>query len=122
VSGDPARLQQVIWNLLSNAIKFTPAGGSVALAIRPLKGSVAIEVRDTGIGIVRASLPRVFERFWQADSTSTRSHSGLGLGLALVRHIVELHGGEVRAESDGPERGSRFTVTLPAATRLSALS
>jgi signal transduction histidine kinase/integral membrane sensor domain MASE1 len=122
VSGDPARLQQVIWNLLSNAIKFTPAGGSVALAIRPLEGSVVIEVSDTGIGIVPASLPRVFERFWQADSTSTRSHSGLGLGLALVRHIVELHGGEVRAESDGPERGSRFTVTLPAATRPSALS
>jgi signal transduction histidine kinase/integral membrane sensor domain MASE1 len=121
VSGDPARMQQVIWNLLSNAIKFTPAGGSVTLAIRPFEDSVAIQVSDTGIGIAAASLPRVFERFWQADSTTTRSHSGLGLGLALVRHIVELHGGEVRAQSDGPERGSRFTVTLPA-TRLSALS
>jgi len=122
VSGDPARMQQVIWNLLSNAIKFTAAGGTVALSIRPLADSVAIEVSDTGIGIAAASLPRVFERFWQADSTSTRSHSGLGLGLALVRHIVELHGGEVRAQSDGPARGSRFTVTLPAASQLSALS
>jgi signal transduction histidine kinase len=80
---------------------------------------VAIEVSDTGIGIAATSLSRVFERFWQADSTSTRSHSGLGLGLALVRHIVELHGGEVRAQSDGPDRGSRFTVTLPAPARTS---
>ena len=118
---DADRMGQVIWNLLSNAIKFTPAGGSVALTIRPLEDSVAIEVSDTGIRLAPASLPRVFERFWQADSTSTRSHSGLGLGLALVRHIVELHGGEVRAQSDGPERGSRFTVTLPA-TRLSAVA
>jgi PAS domain S-box-containing protein len=114
VSGDPARLQQVIWNLLSNAIKFTPSGGTVALRVGDNAASVTIEVEDTGVGIPAEFLPHVFERFWQADSSTTRVHGGLGLGLALVRHIAELHGGEVHASSEGEGRGSRFTVTLPA--------
>jgi PAS domain S-box-containing protein len=114
VSGDPARLQQVIWNLLSNAIRFTPAGGAVLLTVQASGSSVVIEVRDTGIGVSAAFLPHLFERFWQADNTSTRAHGGLGLGLALVRHIVELHGGEVEARSEGEGCGSTFVVRLPA--------
>jgi PAS domain S-box-containing protein len=113
VSGDPARLQQVIWNLLSNAAKFTPAGGRVTLTLRLSGSTVIIEVTDTGIGISPAFLQRVFERFWQADSTTTRTHGGLGLGLALVRHIVEVHGGEVEARSAGEGQGSTFVVRLP---------
>jgi PAS domain S-box-containing protein len=113
VSGDPARLQQVVWNLLSNAAKFTPAGGRVTLTVRPSASTVAIEVTDTGMGISPGFLHRVFERFWQADSTSTRTHGGLGLGLALVRHIVEVHGGEVEARSAGQGQGSTFVVRLP---------
>ena len=115
VSGDPARLQQVIWNLLSNAAKFTPEGGTVSLVVRESKAKgVAIEVTDSGIGIAPALLPHVFERFWQADSSTTRVHGGLGLGLSIVRHIVELHGGDVEARSAGEGCGSRFTVVLPA--------
>jgi PAS domain S-box-containing protein len=114
VSGDPARLQQVMWNLLSNAAKFTPAGGTVSLALGASASGMSLEVADTGIGIPAAFLPRLFERFWQADSTSTRTHGGLGLGLALVRHIVEAHGGFVKASSEGEGRGSRFVVHLPA--------
>jgi signal transduction histidine kinase/integral membrane sensor domain MASE1/CheY-like chemotaxis protein len=113
VSGDPARLQQVIWNLLFNAIKFTPQGGTVSLAVRIADASANVEVSDTGIGIPPEFLPRLFERFWQADSTSTRVHGGLGLGLALVRHLVEIHGGDVEARSAGDGRGSTFVVTLP---------
>ena len=96
VAGDPARLQQVIWNLLSNAAKFTPAGGSITLRVGHQSSFVVIEVTDSGIGIPPESLPRVFDRFWQADGSTTRVHGGLGLGLALVRHLVELHGGDVR--------------------------
>jgi len=114
VYGDPARLQQVIWNLLSNAIKFTPSGGTVTLSVRVSASNVHIEVTDTGLGIPPEFLPHVFERFWQADSTSTRVHGGLGLGLALVRHLAELHGGDVRATSAGENKGSTFRVTLPA--------
>jgi PAS domain S-box-containing protein len=114
VSADRTRLQQVVWNLLSNATKFTPAGGMVRLSVRETEATVVLEVADTGVGIAPGLLPRVFERFWQADSTSTRVHGGLGLGLALARHIVELHGGEIRATSAGEGRGSQFTVTLPA--------
>src|SRR5262249_39851647 len=114
VAADAARLQQVIWNLLSNATRFTPAGGSVVLSVRESNSSMIVEVRDTGIGIPKELLPRVFERFWQADGTTTRSQGGLGLGLALARHIAELHGGEIHATSEGPDRGSTFSVALPA--------
>ncbi|MBH8551555.1 response regulator [Nostocaceae cyanobacterium CENA357] len=142
VCGDPARLQQIVWNLLTNAIKFTPQGGRVEVRIESLKqeteqtqaifpnsetklSSTAgtldlatsyyaqIQVIDTGIGIGSDFLPKVFERFRQADSTTTRSHNGLGLGLAIVRHLVELHGGTIVAESPGEGQGATFTVKLP---------
>ena len=113
VVGDPDRLQQVVWNLLSNAVKFTPRGGRVAVHLRRNDDAVAIEVTDTGDGIRADFLPFIFDRFRQADSSMARAHSGLGLGLAIVRHLVELHGGTVAAESDGPGRGSRFRVRLP---------
>ncbi len=113
LGADPGRLQQVLWNLLSNAVKFTPAGGTIALAARAVGDDVEIEVRDTGSGIAHDFLPHVFERFRQGDSSPTREHGGLGLGLAIVRHIVELHGGAVRAASDGPGQGALLTVTLP---------
>jgi signal transduction histidine kinase len=113
ISGDPERLQQVVWNLLSNAIKFTPPGGRVVVRVEHAGESVRLAVSDNGAGIEPAILPRLFERFWQADSTTTRTQGGLGLGLAVVRHLVELHGGTVRAESAGEGRGATFTVTLP---------
>jgi PAS domain S-box-containing protein len=114
VAGDPARLQQIVWNLLSNAAKFTPAGGTITLRVAREASHVVVEVADTGIGIAPDLLPRVFDRFWQADGSTTRVHGGLGLGLALVRHLVELHGGEVSARSGGDGHGSTFTVQLPA--------
>jgi len=113
ISGDPDRLQQVFWNLLSNSVKFTPPGGRVDARLKTSATHVTIEVIDTGVGIDPEFLPFVFERFRQADSTSTRQHSGIGLGLAIVRHVVELHGGTVRAESAGEGKGATFTVTLP---------
>jgi len=113
INGDPDRLQQVFWNLLSNAVKFTPAGGYVEVRLAPSEDGVSIIVADNGIGIDPQFLPFVFERFRQADSTSTRQHSGMGLGLAIVRHVVELHGGSVRAASPGEGKGSTFTVMLP---------
>jgi PAS domain S-box-containing protein len=113
VSGDPDRLQQVVWNLISNAIKFTPSGGSVRVRLRRADGHVDVVVEDTGAGIRPDFLPHVFERFRQSDSSSTRAHGGLGLGLALVRHLVELHGGTVSAESRGQGHGATFTVRLP---------
>ena len=113
VAGDPARLQQIVWNLLMNAVKFTPRGGFVKLDAVPLSSSIQIRVSDTGKGIDPAMLPHIFERFRQADSSSTRSYGGLGLGLSLVKHLVELHGGTVAAESDGEDRGAAFTVQLP---------
>lgn len=112
-SGDQNRLQQVIWNLLSNAIKFTPKGGTVSLKLHENNSEINLEIRDTGIGISPEFLPFVFERFRQADSSSTRSHGGLGLGLAIVRHLVELHGGSVSASSPGKDQGTTFTVKLP---------
>ncbi|MGI9105727.1 MAG: sensor histidine kinase [Pyrinomonadaceae bacterium] len=114
VSGDPDRLQQVVWNLLANAVKFTPEGGRVDIALRRTKKSQAeIVVTDNGAGINADFLPRVFEHFQQADNTSTRTHGGLGLGLAIVRRLIELHGGTVAAESEGEGRGAIFRVNLP---------
>jgi signal transduction histidine kinase/ActR/RegA family two-component response regulator len=115
VSADPERLQQVLWNLLSNAIKFTPAGGRVEVRVETLGGECTIEVSDTGVGIAPEFLPYVFDRFRQADGSLTREHGGLGLGLAIVREIVEMHGGTVSASSPGRDRGATFTVRLPLA-------
>jgi signal transduction histidine kinase len=114
VSGDAARLQQVVRKLLLNSVKFTPAGGSVFVRLRHAGRDVEIVVSDTGQGIPAEFLPYVFERFRQFDGSTTREHGGLGLGLTIVRHLVELHGGTVRAESEGEGLGSTFTVTLPA--------
>ena len=113
VLGDPARLQQVVWNLLSNAVKFTPVDGTVEVVSGPSNGSVAISVSDSGPGIGPELVPRIFERFRQAESGQGRRHSGLGLGLAIVRNVVEMHGGTVRAENGNPGTGARFTVLLP---------
>ncbi len=112
--GDAERVQQIAWNLITNAVKFTSPGGRVRVALRELDGArVEISVADTGKGIAPAYLPLVFERFSQADSSSTRQHSGLGLGLAITRHMVELHGGTIEAASEGEGRGATFTVRLP---------
>ena len=113
VSGDVDRLQQVIWNLLSNGVKFTPAGGRILVQLARADGRAEIRVEDTGMGIDADLLPHVFERFRQGDSSSTRAHGGLGLGLALVRHLVEMHGGTVTAASPGRDRGAVFVVSLP---------
>ncbi|MBE8997061.1 response regulator [Nostoc sp. LEGE 12447] len=120
VYGDPARLQQIVWNLLTNAIKFTPKGGRVEVNLsivcseeQTTQKYAQIQVIDTGIGISSEFLPKVFERFRQADSTTTRSHNGLGLGLAIVRHLVELHKGTISAQSPGSGQGATFTVRLP---------
>lgn len=113
VSGDPTRLQQVVWNLLSNAVKFTPKGGRVEMRLERIDSHVEIVVSDTGMGIPQEFLPFVFDRFRQADGTSTRTFGGLGLGLAIVRHLIELHGGTVRVESLGKGKGATFTVSLP---------
>ena len=104
VAGDASRLQQVIWNLLSNAVKFTPRGGKVSVDYTRHGSFAELVVRDTGLGISADFLPHVFERFRQAESTATRSHRGMGLGLAIVRHLVELHGGMVTAASEGENR------------------
>jgi signal transduction histidine kinase/response regulator RpfG family c-di-GMP phosphodiesterase len=115
VAGDPARLQQVIWNLFSNAVKFTPAGGRVGVKLERDGASARITVSDTGVGIDPQIIPYIFDRFRQADGSTTREHGGLGLGLAIVRHLVELHGGTVSAESAGRDSGATFTVALPVA-------
>ena len=115
IEGDPKRLQQVLGNVLSNAIKFTSEGGEVRVRCAPDRGSVAIDVRDTGVGIDPAFLPYVFDRFRQADSRSTRRHGGLGLGLAIARHLVEQHQGTIAAHSDGVGRGATIALRLPAA-------
>lgn len=116
VSGDSDRLQQVLWNLLSNAIKFTPDGGQVLVQLTRSGTQAEIRVSDSGCGIRAEFLPFVFERFRQADGSSTRSHNGLGLGLAIVRHLVEMHGGVVRVDSPGEGQGTTFTVRLPILT------
>jgi PAS domain S-box-containing protein len=113
VLGDPSRLQQVFWNLLNNAIKFTPKGGRVQVLLQRINSHVDVSVIDTGEGISPDFLPHVFNRFQQADPSTTRRHGGLGLGLAIVRSLVELHGGEVRAKSGGIGKGATFIVTLP---------
>lgn len=113
VSGDPDRIQQIIWNLLTNAIKFTPKGGHVQVRLENIGSNVEISVSDTGQGIAPEFLLHVFERFRQSDSSSTRRHGGLGLGLSIVRQLVELHGGTVTAESPGVGKGTTFKVTLP---------
>ncbi|MBI1735923.1 MAG: GAF domain-containing protein [Candidatus Rokubacteria bacterium] len=113
VTGDPGRLQQVVWNLLSNAVKFTPEGGRIELRVARAGDHAQVIVRDNGIGIAPDVLPYVFDRFRQADGSITRQHGGLGLGLAIVRHLVELHGGTVDVTSDGPGEGTTFLVILP---------
>ena len=113
VMGDEERLQQIVWNLLSNAIKFTPQGGCVEVRLEQVNSTAQITVKDTGKGINPAFLPYVFDRFRQADSTTTRSHGGLGLGLAIVRHLVEMHNGMVDAASEGEGKGATFIVQLP---------
>jgi signal transduction histidine kinase/CheY-like chemotaxis protein len=113
ISGDANRLQQVVWNLLSNAVKFTNSGGRVCVKVSQGGGAVEVSVSDTGQGINKEFLPYVFERFSQADSTTTRHHGGLGLGLAIARHLVEIHGGTIRAESKGEDRGATFIIRLP---------
>jgi signal transduction histidine kinase/ActR/RegA family two-component response regulator len=115
VQGDPDRLQQVVWNLLSNAVKFTPGEGRIEVRLERLGGQGRIQVADTGMGIRKDFLDYVFDRFRQADSSSTRAHGGLGLGLSIVRHLVELHGGTVRAESEGEGKGATFSVAIPLA-------
>jgi signal transduction histidine kinase/ActR/RegA family two-component response regulator len=113
ILADPVRLQQVIWNLLSNAMKFTPRGGEVAVSVQDRGSHVVFRVTDTGKGIAPSFVPHLFDRFSQEDPTSTRQHGGLGLGLAIAKHLVELHGGTISAESAGEGRGATFTVQIP---------
>jgi CheY-like chemotaxis protein/two-component sensor histidine kinase len=113
ISGDPARLQQVVWNFLSNAVKFTPKGGKIQVGLERVESHVALSVSDNGVGITPEFLPHVFDRFRQGDQSTTRSFGGLGLGLSIVKHLVELHGGSVRVMSEGTDRGTTFVVDLP---------
>ena len=115
VMGDPNRLQQIVWNLLSNAVKFTPKSGRIQVVLKRVDSHVEIVVSDSGVGITPYFLPHVFDRFRQADSSSTRQYGGLGLGLGIVRNLVELHGGTVQAISEGEEKGATFVVSLPLA-------
>jgi CheY-like chemotaxis protein len=117
ILGDATRVQQIVWNLLANAVKFTPPHGTVVLTLSRSEDILEITVKDNGSGISPEFLPYVFERFRQADGATTRNHGGLGLGLAIVRHLAELHGGTVRAHSEGDGKGSEFRVTFPLATQ-----
>ncbi|HYV50439.1 MAG TPA: ATP-binding protein [Dongiaceae bacterium] len=117
ILGDPARLQQVVWNLLSNAVKFTPTDGTVRVALEPTNSHAEIRVEDTGEGIAPEFLPQLFKRFRQADPSPSRSHGGLGIGLAIVKQLVELHGGHIRADSKGLGKGATFTIELPVPAR-----
>jgi PAS domain S-box-containing protein len=120
IAGDPARLQQIAWNLLSNAIKFTPDGGRIAVRLRRAGADAEITVSDTGIGIRAEFLPHAFNRFEQADRSITRRFGGLGLGLSIVKHLVDLHGGAINVQSGGDGRGTQFTITLPSSAVESA--
>lgn len=113
VSGDAERMRQVFWNLLSNAVKFTPTGGRVEVRLRQIRAEVEVAISDTGQGIDHEFLPHVFDRFRQADSSTTRNHEGLGLGLAIARHLVEMQGGTIKAQSPGVGRGAVFTASFP---------
>lgn len=113
VDGDRLRLQQIAWNVLNNAVKFTPAGGSIRISLKNENGDAVLAVSDTGQGIDPVFLPHVFEMFRQADGSNSRKHGGLGIGLALVQQLVQLHGGSISAQSDGPNKGSRFTIRFP---------
>ena len=113
IRGDQNRLQQIFWNLLTNAIKFTPTGGNVDVSVHSVNSRARIMIRDTGQGIKDEFLPLIFNRFQQADVGITRNFGGLGLGLSIVRHLVELHGGTIKVESEGPQKGSTFTLELP---------
>jgi CheY-like chemotaxis protein len=121
ITADADRVQQIVWNLLSNAVKFTPKGGRVSLSAERQGSDIRIVVRDTGEGIRPEILPLIFEPFRQADVSTTRRHGGLGLGLAIVRQLVAAHGGTVKAESDGQNRGTTFTVRLPAKSLVAAV-
>jgi signal transduction histidine kinase len=115
VRGDHNRLQQVVWNILSNAVKFTPQGGEIDVRVQQIGSEMQVVIRDTGVGFPASFRPHVFERFRQAESGVTRVHGGLGLGLSIARHIVEMHGGTIDAESPGEGKGATFTVSLPVA-------
>ena len=123
VSGDGARLQQVVWNLFTNAVKFTPEGGRVTVSLEHVDDYAEVTIRDTGQGINPQFLPFIFDRFRQADGSTTRKHGGLGLGLAIARHLIEMHGGTIKAHSDGVDQGATFSVRLPlrTANRLSVV-
>jgi len=113
ISGDADRLQQVVWNLLTNAVKFTPKGGRIQIMVQRINSHVEVVVSDSGVGISKEFLPYVFDRFRQADASTTRIHGGLGLGLSIVRQLVDLHGGSVSVHSEGEGKGATFTITLP---------
>jgi CheY-like chemotaxis protein len=115
LSGDPERLQQVVWNLISNAVKFTPRDGRIQVRLISATSQVELVISDTGIGIPAAFLPHIFERFRQAEGGTTRRHGGLGLGLAIARHLVEMHGGTIDAASPGENQGATFSIRLPVA-------
>jgi CheY-like chemotaxis protein len=113
ISGDPARLQQVMWNLVNNAVKFTPKNGKIQVTLRRIESHIEISVSDSGQGIDPALLPTIFDRFQQGDASTTREHGGLGLGLAIAKQLVEMHGGTITAESDGLGKGATFRVSVP---------